>query len=109
MQTLKQYGKAQGATGHKKVEGINGAFIAFTKLEVGNPLRFKKEDPTQFTIPVGKKSQTAKLDDYRILIASDGQAIATVNSYTVAETCSSYDEDESVALETSTNGARAIN
>ena len=86
METLKAYAKAQGAVAVQKVNGPRGAFIAMSK-ELDKAVRFSKEDKTQFTIPVGKKSQTGKLEDFNVLIASDtNQAIATVNLYEVAET-----------------------
>lgn len=71
---LIQFAKNQGATKMSKVVGEKGAFISCTKA-----------DGTTFTLPVGKRSQTGKLSEYNVLIAANGQAIATVNSYVTEE------------------------
>lgn len=96
MQTLIDYAKAQGAVSVKKVTGPNGAFIAMT-LTNGEDL----------TIPVGKKSQTGSLRDFNVLIADDGQAIATVNLYETEEELS-FEQPKAVKAN-GTKGARAIN
>jgi DNA integrity scanning protein DisA with diadenylate cyclase activity len=72
---LTEFAKSQGATKMAKVVGEKGAFISCTKA-----------DGSTFTIPVGKRSQTGTLKEFNILIAENGQAIATVNSYTTKET-----------------------
>ena len=74
MQTLQAYAVAQGAVSAKKVKGPNGAFIVLT-------LANGQEE----TLPVGKKSQTGSLAEFNVLIAEDGQPIATVNLYETEE------------------------
>ena len=49
-------------------------------------IRDFKFHPSEFTVPVGKKSQGANLADYNVLIADDGTAIATINNYKDGET-----------------------
>ncbi len=73
---LIDYVKSQGAVSASKVVGPNGAFISCTK-----------EDKTVFTLPVGKKSQNGKLEEYNAFEAPDTkQIIATVNEYENVET-----------------------
>ncbi len=74
MEKLTVYAKAQGAVSMQKVVGPRGAFISC-----------KKANDESFTIPVGKRSQNGSLQTYNILMTTDGQAIATVNEYKVAE------------------------
>ena len=76
METTKliDYVKAQGAVKLVKMQGPNGAFISC-----------EKADGTKFTMPVGKKSQGNSLVEYNVLVAENGQAIATANNYSVAE------------------------
>ena len=74
-QSLIEYAKAQGAVSLDKVRGPNGAFISLVDADGGKT-----------TLPIGKKSQDGSLADYKILITDDGQAIATVNSYSNVET-----------------------
>ena len=57
------------------VSGPNGKFI-----------KVVRKDKTEFTIPIGKKSQDGSLADFNALIAEDGQVIATINNYEDEET-----------------------
>ncbi len=75
MKKLITYAKELGAKSISKVNGPNGAWIAITM-----------PDSSVTKLPVGKRSQAGKLDEYNILIADNGQAIATVNSYETVET-----------------------
>lgn len=75
MKKLITYAKELGAKSISKVNGPNGAFISMTM-----------SDDTKQTLPVGKRSQAGKLDEYNVLIAEGGQAIATVNHYEAVET-----------------------
>jgi hypothetical protein len=77
MKNLIEYLKEQGAVKCELVNGPNGKFISATKA-----------DDSKFTLPVGKKSQAGRLDEFNVLIAENGTAIATVNHYEVAETIS---------------------
>ena len=76
METLKlvEHVKAQGAVKMRKVLGPNGAFVSC-----------EKADGTKFTLPIGKKSQEGDLREYNVLIADNGQAIATINNYVQGE------------------------
>jgi len=74
MENLIVYLKKQGAVKAAKVTGPNGAFISATKA-----------DGSKFTLPVGKKSQAGKLEEFNVLIAENGTAIATVNHYEETE------------------------
>lgn len=85
MKKLIDYLKEQGVLGASKVNGPNGAFISCST----NPdpkVRLTREDKMIFTIPCGKKSQKGTLAEYNVLITDDGNAIATTNNYSVAET-----------------------
>lgn len=74
--TLIEYLKNErGAVSATSVSGPNGEFIRATM-----------QDGSEFTVPVGKKSQGANLADYNVLIADDGTAIATINNYKDGET-----------------------
>ena len=73
MKNLIDYLKELGASTVKLIHGPNGAFIAYT---IGDK---------EHTLPVGKKSQAGTLSEFNILIAEDGQAIATVNQYKQVE------------------------
>lgn len=64
------YLKELGAKTAEKVVGPNGAFVSYAMA-----------DGTKGTIPVGKKSQEGKLSEFNVLIADNGQAIATINQY----------------------------
>lgn len=75
MKKLITYAKELGAKSISKVNGPAGAFISMVMA-----------DDSRMTLPVGKRSQAGKLDEYNILIAENGQAIATVNSYETVET-----------------------
>ena len=75
MKKLITYAKELGAKSISKVNGPNGAFISMVM-----------SDDSKMRLPVGKRSQAGKLDEYNILIADGGQAIATINSYETAET-----------------------
>ena len=74
MKKLIDYLKELGASTVKLIHGPNGAFVAYT---IGDK---------EHTMPVGKKSQAGTLREFNILITEDGQPIATVNQYKVAET-----------------------
>ena len=74
MEKLIDYLKNLGASTVKLVHGPNGAFIVYT---IGSK---------EHTIPVGKKSQAGTLREFNVLIADDGQPIATVNQYKDVET-----------------------
>lgn len=75
MKTLIEYLKENGAVKAAKVTGPNGAFISATKA-----------DGSKFSLPIGKRSQTGRLEEFNVLIAEDTkQAIATVNHYKEAE------------------------
>ena len=65
--------REQGAVTVSKVVGPNGAFISYATKK------------GKFTLPVGKKSQAGTLSEYKLLIADDGQAIATISDYSVEE------------------------
>lgn len=73
-QFLLQYAKELGAVKVSKVTGPNGAFIS---LELA--------DGSKKTLPVGKRSQTGKIADYKVLITDEGVAICTVNNYVEEE------------------------
>lgn len=75
MKTLLSYAKELGAKSISKVNGPKGAWISMTMY-----------DDTRQTLPVGKRSQAGKLDEFNVLIAENGQAIATVNHYEAVET-----------------------
>lgn len=90
MKSLYDYAKEQGATGVKKINAGNGAFIVMSKLPKADAKRFTAEDKTQMTIPVGKRSQDENdLSQYNVLISDGrnggtvGQAIATINTVEV--------------------------
>ncbi len=68
--TLIEFLKDKGAKSVKKVTGPNGAFLSIVE-----------KDGEITTMPIGKKSQDGTLSDYNVLIAEDGQAIATVSNY----------------------------
>lgn len=68
--SLIEHLKNLGAKTAEKVVGPNGAFVSYVM-----------PDGTKGTLPIGKKSQEGKLADYNVLIAENGQAIATVNNY----------------------------
>ena len=74
MKKLIDYLKEIGASTVKLIHGPNGAFIAYT---IGDK---------EHTMPVGKRSQAGTLREFNVIIAEDGQPIATVNQYKVAET-----------------------
>ena len=74
MEKLIDYLKNLGASTVKLVHGPNGAFIAYN---IGGK---------EHHIPVGKKSQAGTLREFNVLIAEDGQPIATVNQYKDVET-----------------------
>ena len=74
MKKLIDYLKELGASTVKLIHGPNGAFVAYT---IGDK---------EHTMPVGKKSQAGTLREFNILITEDGQPIATINQYKVAET-----------------------
>lgn len=67
--------RQEGAVTASKVVGPNGAFISY-----------ETKDGAKGTLPVGKKSQDGALAEYQVLVAEDGQPIATVNNYSVEET-----------------------
>ena len=69
--------RQQGAVTASKVVGPNGAFISY-----------ETKKGAKETLPVGKKSQAGTLSEYKVLIADDGQPIATMNDYSVEETLS---------------------
>tara|TARA_R110002020_G_scaffold78287_1_gene196968 strand:- start:850 stop:1086 length:237 start_codon:yes stop_codon:yes gene_type:complete len=73
MKKLITYLKELGASTVKLIHGPNGAFIVY----IVNGQEHK--------LPVGKKSQAGTLSEFNILIAEDGQAIATVNQYKQVE------------------------
>ena len=68
--TLIEFLKDKGAKSVKKVTGPNEAFLSIVE-----------KDGEITTMPIGKKSQDGTLSDYNVLIAEDGQAIATVSNY----------------------------
>ena len=68
--TLIEFLKDKGAKSVKKVTGPNGAFLSIVE-----------KDGEITTMPIGKKSQDGTLSEYNVLIAEDGQAIATVSNY----------------------------
>jgi hypothetical protein len=74
MQKFIAYLKEQGFTAAEKVVGPRGAFISASK-----------EDGSKSTFPVGKRSQNGDLAAYNVLVTKEGQAIATVNEYKVAQ------------------------
>lgn len=87
MVNLLDHLRSLGVLGAQKVVGPNGAFISAST----NPdasVRLTAQDDMKFTLPIGKNSQDASLGEYNVLIAEDGQAIATVNNYTVEESIS---------------------
>lgn len=75
--TLVDYVKSLGAVSLRKVEGPNGAFISYTLA-----------DGATGTLPIGNKSKSASLREYRMLVATDGSMIATASSYKESETMS---------------------
>ena len=75
--TLIDFAKEKNGKTINKLTGPNGAFISIVC-----------KDETSFTLPVGKKSQSASIAEMNILITDDGQAIATANLYTVEDTVS---------------------
>lgn len=70
MKTLLEYLKELGAVKASVVSGPRGKFISY---ELANEAKA--------TLPVGKNSQAGTLATFNILIADNGQAIATINSY----------------------------
>ena len=77
MISLVNYLKEQGASGSiKLINGPNGKWISYS---INDILK---------SIPIGKSttSQSAMLTDLNILIADDGQPIATANVYETVET-----------------------
>ena len=74
MKNLIEYLKEQGCVTAQVVAGPNGKFISGIKA-----------DGSKITLPVGKKSQNGTLAEFNVLITEEGQAIATVNHYEVAE------------------------
>lgn len=74
MKTLLDYLKELGAVKASVVSGPNGKFISYV---LANDARG--------TLPIGKNSYAGTLATFNILIADNGQAIATVNSYEEVE------------------------
>ena len=73
MKKLIAYLKELNASTVKLIHGPNGAFIVYVI------------DGKEHTLPVGKKSQAGTLREFNVLIAEDGQPIATVNEYKQVE------------------------
>ena len=72
MKKLTHYLKELGATGPVRIlNGPNGRWISYTIADI------------KHSMPVGKSasSQSAMLIDMNVLIAEDGQPIATANVY----------------------------
>ena len=78
MKTLLEYLKELGAVKASVVSGPNGKFISYVLA-----------NDAKGTLPIGKNSYSGTLATFNILIAENGQAIATVNAYV---------EEESIAL-----------
>jgi hypothetical protein len=74
MKTLLDYLKELGAVKASVVSGPNGKFISYVLA-----------NDTKATLPIGKNSYAGTLSTFNILIATNGQAIATVNSYEEVE------------------------
>jgi len=73
MKKLIAYLKELNASTVKLIHGPNGAFIVYVI------------DGKEYKLPVGKKSQAGTLREFNVLIAEDGQPIATVNEYKQVE------------------------
>jgi hypothetical protein len=74
MKTLLDYLRELGAVKATVMNGPNGKFISYVLA-----------NDAKATLPVGKNSQAGTLATFNILIATNGQAIATVNSYEEVE------------------------
>jgi len=74
MKTLLDYLKELGAVKASVVSGPNGKFISYTL-----------KNDAKGTLPIGKNSYAGTLATFSVLIAENGQAIATINSYEEVE------------------------
>ena len=74
MKTLLDYLRELGAVKASVVSGPNGKFVSYILA-----------NDTKATLPIGKNSYAGTLGTFNILIADNGQAIATINSYEEVE------------------------